>query len=274
VAVSFATVMVHVDIDGKSTARIRLAARLAHRFTADLIGVSAAILPPYPAEGGCFVTGEAIEREHHDIKVAFARAETVFRSIVGVGGKGREWRCSIELPDSYVASQACCADLLVIGRPADDISRSLDSGSVVLRAGRPALVVPPDVDTLSGDHVVVGWKDCREARRALRDALPFLERAHAVTIVEISAEASQPYVRLQADDVVRYLARYKVQVGPTIVAHHKGSVADELVRLAKAEGADLIVAGAYGHSRLGEWVLGGVTRDLLSTSPVCCLLSH
>jgi nucleotide-binding universal stress UspA family protein len=95
-----------------------------------------------------------------------------------------------------------------------------------------------------------------------------------VTIVEISAEASQPCVRLQADDVVRYLARYKVQVGPTIVAHHKGSVADELVRLAKAEGADLIVAGAYGHSRLGEWVFGGVTRDLLSTSPVCCLLSH
>jgi nucleotide-binding universal stress UspA family protein len=59
-----------------------------------------------------------------------------------------------------------------------------------------------------------------------------------------------------------------------IAAQSKGSVADELIRIAKAEGADLIVAGAYGHSRLGEWVFGGVTRDLLASSPVCCLMAH
>jgi nucleotide-binding universal stress UspA family protein len=79
---------------------------------------------------------------------------------------------------------------------------------------------------------------------------------------------------LAFEDVIRYLARHKAQVGPTIATHPKGGVADELIRLAKAEGADLIVAGAYGHSRLGEWAFGGVTRDLLASSPMCCLLSH
>jgi nucleotide-binding universal stress UspA family protein len=110
--------------------------------------------------------------------------------------------------------------------------------------------------------------------RSLRDALPFLKRAEAVTIVEISDEESEVDARRRAGDVVRYLARHKVQAGATIAAHPKGGVADELIGLARAEGADLIVAGAYGYSRLGEWVFGGVTRDLLASSPVCCLLAH
>jgi len=272
--VSFATVMVSVDIDGKSDARIRLAAQLADRFASDLIGISAAILPPYPAESGYFVTGQAVERERRDIEAALARAEVTFRGIAGIDRKGLEWRSGIELPNSYVESQARIADLLLIGRQAGDVSRSLDSGGVVLRAGRPVLVVPPNVDALSEQRVIVGWKDTREARRALRDALPFLERAEAVTIAEISNEESEVEVGRRAGDVVRYLEVHNVRVGATIAAHPKSGVADELIRLAKAEGADLIVAGAYGHSRLGEWVFGGVTRDLLASSPVCCLLAH
>jgi nucleotide-binding universal stress UspA family protein len=272
--VSFATVMVSVDIDGKSDARIRLAAQLADRFASNLIGICAAILPPYPAESGYFVTGQAVERERQDIAAALARAEVTFRGIVGVDRKGLEWRSGIELPNSYLESQARAADLLLIGRQAGDVSRSPDSGGVVLRAGRAVLVVPPNVDTLSEQHVIVGWKDTREARRALRDALPFLERAEAVTIAEISDEEAGVDAGRRAGDVVRYLERHKVQVGASIAAHPKSGVAGELIRLAKAEGADLIVAGAYGHSRLGEWVFGGVTRDLLASSPVCCLLAH
>ena len=136
------------------------------------------------------------------------------------------------------------------------------------------IVVPPNVDTLEAARIIVGWKDTREARRALRDALQFLQRAEAVTIVEVGDEETEARARARAADVARYLGRHKVQVGPSIAARTKGGVADELIRLAKVEGADLIVAGAYGHSRLGEWAFGGVTRDLLASSPVCCLLSH
>ncbi len=271
--VGFATVMVHVDIDGRSDGRIRVAVKLADWFSSDLIGISAALLPPYAAETGYFVTLEAIEREKHDVKAALARAEASFRNIAGADRKELEWRCDIELPEFYVTSQARAADLLVVGRQSTDVARSLDTGGVILRAGRPVLVVPPNVDALSAMRIVVGWKDTREVRRALRDALPFLERAEAVIVVEINDAASETALA-QAGDVARYLRRHKVKVGPTISAHPKGGVAEELIRLAASEGADLIVAGAYGHSRLGEWAFGGVTRDLLASSPVCCLLSH
>ena len=270
----FETVMVHVDIDGKSNGRIQVALRVADWFSSNLIGISAALLPPYPAETGYFVTLEAIERERRDVEAALACAEASFRNIAGADQKGLEWRSDIELPEFYVVSEARAADLLVLGRQGADVARSLDAGGVVLRADRPVLVVPPNVDTLSAMRVVVGWKDNREARRALRDALPFLERAEAVIIVEVNDAASETEPLVHAGDVVRYLARHNVQAGPTIAAHPKGGVADELIRLATAERADLIVAGAYGHSRLGEWAFGGVTRDLLTSSPVCCLLSH
>ena len=269
-----ATVMVHVDIDGKSHGRIHVALKLANWFSSDLIGISAAILPPYPAENGYFATLEAIEREQRDVRAALARAEASFRSIAGADRKGLEWRSDNEFPEFYVTSEARAADLLVVGRQAEDVARSLDPGSVVLRAGRPVIVVPPNIDTLEAARIIVGWKDTREARRALRDALPFLQRAEAVTIVEVSDEETKARALARAADVTRYLGRHKVQVGPSIAARTKGGVADELIRLAKVEGADLIVAGAYGHSRLGEWAFGGVTRDLLASSPVCCLFSH
>ena len=201
--VCFETVMVHVDIDGKSNGRIQVALRVADWFSSNLIGISAALLPPYPAETGYFVTLEAIERERRDVEAALACAEASFRNIADADQKGLEWRSDIELPEFYVVSEARAADLLVLGRQGADVARSLDAGGVV-----------------------------------------------------------------------RYLARHNVQAGPTIAAHPKGGVADELIRLATAERADLIVAGAYGHSRLGEWAFGGVTRDLLTSSPVCCLLSH
>jgi nucleotide-binding universal stress UspA family protein len=275
-AVSFATMMVHVNVDGTSILRIRLAANLADRFASDLIGIAACILPPYPAEGAYFVTREMVERERQDIEASLARAEAAFRAAAGAGRPRLEWRSGIELPEFYVASEARAADLLIIGRDAApaDVTRSLDPGGTVLRAGRPVLVVPPNVDMLAADRIIVGWRDTREARRALRDALPFLQRADAVTIVEISDVESQVDGRRQVDDVVRYLARRDVQAVSMIAACPENSVADELIRLARAEGADLIVAGAYGHSRLGEWVFGGATRDLLAASPVCCLMAH
>jgi nucleotide-binding universal stress UspA family protein len=76
------------------------------------------------------------------------------------------------------------------------------------------------------------------------------------------------------DDVARYLERHRISGGPRVILHQNGSGAAALIRVAAEEGADLLVAGAYGHTRLGEWMFGGVTRDLLATSPICCLMSH
>ena len=121
---------------------------------------------------------------------------------------------------------------------------------------------------------MVGWKDTREARRAVLDSLPLLREAAQVTIVEICGSGEEEAATARLDDVARYLERHRIKASPKIILHHAGSPADQLIRLAQVEGADLLVTGAYGHSRLGEWVFGGMTRDLLAVSPLCCLMSH
>jgi len=136
------------------------------------------------------------------------------------------------------------------------------------------LVVPTGVDSLRAKHVVIGWKDTREARRAVQDSLPLLHEAEHVTIVEVCEEGMEEQAQRRIDDVAHYLTRHRIKVAARTVAHSKGPAADELIRVGREQSADLIVAGAYGHSRLGEWIFGGVTRGLLRSCPVCCLFAH
>jgi nucleotide-binding universal stress UspA family protein len=168
--------------------------------------------------------------------------------------------------------EARAADLLIIGRrhSRDDA----DPGVIVLRAGRPVLLVPDTVATLPLRRVVVAWKDTRESRRAVRDALPFLQEAKEVVLVEVGEDESQSQAKKNLADVAAYLVRHRVIVAAEVWRRPRGPVAAELLHVVQEEKADLIVAGGYGHSRLGEWIFGGVTRELLSASPVCCLLSH
>ena len=270
---SFAAIMVHVDASSQSSDRVRVAAQLAQRFGATLIGISAAVLPPYPAESAYFVTREFVEQEQRDIAEALKRAESNFRDAAG-NKLNLEWRSDIDVPESYIVSEARSADLLIVGRSDGDISRSLDPGTAVLRAGRPVLVVPPGVTTLKAEHIVVGWKEGREARRALQNALPLLQEAKSVTVAEFCDTDVEASCRRHVADVATYLARHGIaEVSENVIAA-KVAVAKKLIELATSEDADIIVTGAYGHSRLGEWIFGGVTRNLLRSSPICCFLAN
>jgi len=274
--VAYTTIMVHVDVDGSSDARIRLAATLADRFTSTLIGISSCILPPYPAENAYFVTLERIEEERRDIAMSLKRAEEAFRNHAGAGRKGIEWRSAIEVPDDYIAANARSGDLLVIARDqgAGGICRTIDPGTTILTTGRPVLLAPPGVDMLRADHIIVGWKEGREARRVLSDSLPFLHQAKAVSIIEVCDAGREAAAQRHVEDVAQHLARHKIAVGSAVAVHAAGGAATELMRRAIAENADLIVTGAYGHTRLSEWIFGGVTRSLLAASPVCCLMAN
>lgn len=173
---------------------------------------------------------------------------------------------------SIICEQARVADLIVAARPRRDEKAfgpmTIDGGDLVMTVGRPVLFVPPEIDHLSAKRVIVGWKDTRECRRAVWDALPFLEAANEVMVAAIGAD------NRAGKDVAGYLGSHGVEALALNETKAVGSVGDELVRLAEQEGADLIVCGAYGHSRSREWVFGGVTHDLLDHSPLCCLMSH
>jgi nucleotide-binding universal stress UspA family protein len=272
---SYATLMLFVDADGAAEQQVRLAAKLADKFNATLIGLSAlALQPPLIAEG--VVIQEVTEAEIKEAETKLADRGKWFRSLCGAEHRKIEWRSSVDFPTDVVAREARSADLVVIGlrKRRGDIYSSLDPDGVILKLGRPALVVPEGVASLRADHILIGWKDTREARRAVRDALPFLHQAGRVTIAQICRPGEEDTARRSVSDVGNYLARHRINGGIEVILHEEGAAATQLVAVAQNAGADLIVTGAYGHSRLGEWILGGMTRDLLTSSPICCLMSH
>ena len=272
---SYTTLLVYVTVDRVSKQLVGVAAGLADKFSARLIGLSAlAIMPPFVAEG-VVIVDNASEFDTAQMKAKLADAGNEFGASVGAH-RQTEWRSVLEFPTDTLVSEARCADLIVVGqnRFSGDLYRFADNGAAILGAGRPVLVVPAAVASLTADHVVVGWRDTREARRAVQDALPFLHEAKRVTIVAICEKDQMETAHLRIDDVVHYLARHRVKAEARIEMQLRGSGADQLVGLALDEGSDLLVTGAYGHSRLNEWVFGGMTRDLLISSPICCLMSH
>lgn len=273
---SYAVIMAYVDLDDQPEARVRLAADLSRRFDARLVGMSAqALRPPFVA-GGVVIDAPVGADEIVLMKTRLADKGDWFRTVVAPQPHEVEWRAAIEMPTLAIAEEARAADLVVIGntRRSGDMFSVLDPGSAILKLGCPTLVVPDGVGRLRCEHVVVGWKDVREARRAIKDALPFLHEAARVLVAEVCDADDRSAAQEHVDDVVRYLARHRVKASGSVSASREGSAAATLMQLAHTEGADLLVAGAYGHSRLGEWIFGGVTGDLLASCPFPCLMTH
>ena len=269
-----ASVMVYVDFDPGSDDRITIAADWAAKFGAVVIGVAGWL--PGREIGGWFAA--ELERPEDRTDRILAKLDELaegFRDLAGGAVRTVEWRGSTHFPREVIAAEARAADLVVISAHsvAEDVYHAFDPGTVLLSTGRPVLVVPDGVTGKPGHRLVVAWKDTREARRAVQSALPYLKIAKHITLVEIAEEVQETAAHKQIDDVEKYLLRHGIKLSGKSVMRPKGSISDQLRSVAKSEGADLIVAGAYGHTRLGEWVFGGVTRGLLRDSEVCCLFS-
>jgi len=275
---SYKVLMAHVELDDEGNQRISLAAELAGRFEAALIGVSAwAPAPVFSADGAMIESVPELPdfqlMEDH-LKIRGDK----FRAAAGKAAKPPEWRSALELPTEFVVREARAADLMIVGgirHPVlRDPYRCVDPGAVLLRAGRPILLVPPGVTSLAGKRIAVAWKDAREARRAVADALPFLQKAEAVAIVEFCEPGGDASAQHHLEDVTQFLRRHGVSPTCERVRPIDVTVTSSLFRFVQDDAIDLIVVGGYGHTRLGEWIFGGVTHDLLTNSPVCCLLSH
>jgi len=271
----FTTMMVHVDVERDCEQRVQLALALADLFQATLIGVAGLAMQPALAAGGVVVYDQPTE---HECRAAIARLDDMGKKFREQGQhlKQVEWRIALELPYELVSREARAADLIIVGarHTGGNMQDLADPGVILLRAGRPVLVVPDTVAPLQLRRVVVAWKDTRECRRAVGDALPFLQRAKEVLLVGIGEGEGESNAKGALSDVAAYLLRHRVAALHDVWRQARGPVAAELLRLVQEEGADLIVAGGYGHSRLGEWIFGGVTHELLASSPVCCMLSH
>ena len=171
---------------------------------------------------------------------------------------------------------ARCFDLAIVGQP--EPGKQAPEQSIIeaalFNSGRPVLVVPYiQRQPLNLDRILVGWDGSRNAARAVADALPFLSRAKAVDVVVVEGEPGKPD-KLAGADIARHLARHDIKVEIKRLVASDLSVANTILSHAADAGADMIVMGGYGHSRLREFLLGGATRDILSTMTVPTLMSH
>ncbi|MFH1341154.1 MAG: universal stress protein [Pseudomonadota bacterium] len=276
---SYATVMVSLALDQPNEARLEAACRIAERFDAGVVGIAAAQFSP-PLY---FTSGEQaqslIDEGRAAVKNRMAELEAQFRGAAENRAKSVEWRSALDFPARYILQQARCADIIVSGGHSDAFSDPFvrtGPKDLVMQAGRPLLVVPDTVTALDPSSMLVAWKDTAEARRAIADALPLLRKAKDVTVAEIvEGDDSRPEALSRVRDVVAWLSRHGIVARELVPEKNGGRDAPaQLDRIAADVGAGVIVAGAYGHSRLRELVLGGMTRHLLAQSARCVLLSH
>jgi nucleotide-binding universal stress UspA family protein len=271
---SFRTIVVHLDGRPRRAERLALAFALAGRFDAHLVGLfalEAARIPSYAlAETGQLVV--EIERKRRAEEARAAEAE--FRQAERRAAGKAEWRLSLDDPQSALRLSARYADLVIAGQPeADDGPGRAFAGELVLGAGRPVLFVPLAGRFADcGKRVLVAWNASREAARAVTDALPLLQRADVVEVV-----AFQPggeHGEIPAADISHYLARHGVKANAARDVNPGVGIGERILSRAADLGADLIVMGAYGHSRLRELALGGATRTVLDSMTAPVLMAH
>lgn len=281
--ISPASLMVHLTAGAPDAALLRLTADLAARLKAtQVIGIGACQPLQIYGSPDMYVPPDLINSDREQIDKELKATEESFRCALEGKVTSLEWRSTVVTYASiadYVAEEMRAADLLITAAEAaeggslGDRTRHADLPDVVLRAGRPVLVVGAGIDAVDLRSVLVTWKDTREARRAVEDALPLLMLADRVTIVESADEDDLAGARMRTEDVADWLARHGIAASARAV----GSATDEarqLRSLAEELDAGLLVGGAYGHSRLREWVLGGITRELLLRPARCALVSH
>ncbi|EAQ35004.1 hypothetical protein NB311A_11105 [Nitrobacter sp. Nb-311A] len=274
---TYATIMVSLASDQSNKRCLAIASEMVDRFDARAIGIAAEEFSP-PLY---FTTGEQadkmIEQGRNAIKTRLSELESEFRTAMNRSAKRVEWRSNMEIPLRFVAREARAADIIVIrqggGGVFTDPFSGVNPGDLVMQAGRPLLIVPEEAGSFDLRSVLVAWKDTLEARRAIVDSLPLLHKAKDVTIAEIVEDGSREAALSRTNDVVTWLKHHNIAAS-AIVSDEKSHAGVALNRIASSVGAGIIVAGAYGHSRLSEWVLGGVTRHLTSESTRCVLLSR
>lgn len=274
---SYATLMVHLELDRANAGLLAVAGGMADRFHSRVVGIAVG-QPMVYASGDGYVPGDLIQQDIVYMEKRIEALETEFRAAFSTNNTAIEWRSSVTYSPlaDHLAAEARCADLIMTASPGKEGSAGLlafNVGALALQAGRPVLVVPEATKSLKLGKVVVCWRDTREARRAVADALGLLKQADAVDVVEVTSDDLMASTRSRLQDVVAWLGANGVVAAP-IATPADGDEKAALAALLEECFADVVVAGAYGHSRMREWVLGGVTRDLWMHCDHCSLLSH
>jgi nucleotide-binding universal stress UspA family protein len=255
------------------------AVSLAAALDAHLAGIAFLYDPIVPASGTGYIPAEVIETQQADnekaAKDAIARFSAV-SSRAGISAEPLTLSASFAGAGEQFARLARRFDLAVVGQAEPNVSavEEIIAESTLFGSGRPMIVVPYiQKAPLKLDNVMVCWDGSRPAARAIADAMPLLEKARRVEIVIITNERGKQD-EIEGADMGQHLARHGLKVDVHRIAGGNIDVADALLSHSADSGTDFIVMGGFGHSRLREFVLGGVTHSILRSMTVPTLMSH
>jgi nucleotide-binding universal stress UspA family protein len=279
---AYKTILAHCNDKARVARVASVAAQLASRYSAHLIGLS--VSPPVhlipagmPATPDVIVDDArrlAYRQEISDLRHTFLETSRAH----GIAAEWRERDADSASLARLVVAAARRADLVVLAQkdPAWPSSVYLDvDDAVIMGAGRPVLLVPNNGSaSASARRVMVAWSDTREASRAVFDALPLLQQAEDVRVVSIGADEPDASLQECDLDICAALVRHKVKCRATERIATHADVGRSLTEQAIAQKADLLVMGCYGHSRLREFVLGGTSRYQLRHMIIPVLMSH
>ena len=275
---TYRSILVHLTDDPRNQAKIDMATALARRFDAR---VTALYTLPQPRDFqymGEYVPSHLFQlRTKDEIQAATAEARQAVQSVEGVT---TEWVESDKLPVEAVETYGRVFDLVVVGQPNPEPKDPMREPAGVdvlphelaLHVGRPILAVPYTGSYAAvGRRVLIAWNGSKEAARAVHDALPLLTVAETATVFSINPEKMRG---MPGTELGRHLSYHGIKAETAHVAADKGDTGEILLSAAADYGADLLVMGAYGHSRLRELVLGGATRHVLRRMTAPVLMSH
>lgn len=183
------------------------------------------------------------------------------------------WEVSTGVASEVVASRGGAYDLVVVGPSRSDHASvgELAAEAALFRTGRPVLIAAPETPQTLGEAVVIGWNRSASSARAVSAALPFLQLARSVTVVSVQTGAKQGP---SPQEIARYLSWHEVSAEVVEIPPDHRLVGEVLLEEAERVSADLVVMGAYSHSRLRELILGGVTRHVLQNADIPVLMAH
>lgn len=278
---AYKTILVHCDASQAVGHRLGVAVGLARRFEAHLVGLYThpQFEPPIVFNDGSAL-GPYYAAFEESAKTDQAVALAAFDKAIKSAAISSEWRTVSGFPDTALVAAAYYADLIVVGQADTGTTRTMPMPSnfaelVALSAAGPVMIVPhTGVRSAPGKTVLLCWKDTREAARAASAALPLLQSAEKVIALAVSERESTDGQADPGAELARWLARHGVKVTVRRDAAIGGDVGALILSCAADQGADLIVMGIYGRSRLRELVLGGVSRTLLGGMTVPLLVAH
>jgi len=274
-------IAVHLDKDRGCRRRVRAAAQLAAEHDAALVGIHASFGPPPYLYRGFFVSDDVnrmLSQRQADERAA---SEVLLREVAGEAGVTAHWRTGDGLAEDILCEQSRYCDLLIVGQPddADPGPRQMPAllASVLLGAGRAVMALPAvgELGTV-GRRVLFCWDERRESARALADAGPILEEASELFVLRVDPPAEpDEAAQTKRADFLAYCAGRQYPIPQETTRDSAGvGIGNCILNAATDNACDLIVMGAYGHSRVREAVLGGTTRTMLESMTVPVLFSH